>query len=186
MKVSREQVAKNRLNIVVAASRLFSEKGFDAVTIDEVMKHAGLTRGGFYGYFASKDALIAEASAFSATRQAALPEETFVDYCQRYLSTRHRDNRADGCAFAALATEAIRQSPAVRREMTRNLQRMIDDITRLAPGSDIEARRSAAVKGLSSMLGGLILARLVDDPELSDSLLAANRDALAKVATSTA
>lgn len=182
MKVSREQVARNRLNILEAASRLFSERGFDAVTIVDVMKDAGLTHGGFYGYFGSKDELIAEASAFSLKRQEEVKADTFEDYCAGYLSAYHRQHRAGGCTFAALASEAVRQAPAVRHEMTESLRRMIEVIAELAPGEDAEGRRRTAISGFSAMLGGLILSRMVDDISFSDELLEANREVLDAIA----
>jgi TetR/AcrR family transcriptional repressor of nem operon len=183
MKVSREQVAKNRHNIIEAASRLFSDRGFDVVTIVDVMKAAGLTHGGFYGYFASKEELINEATAFSLKRQVAFTADTLADYCAAYLSASHRENRAGGCTFAALASEVARQVPTVRHEMTETLKHMIETVSRVSPGDTKEDKRLFAMSGLSAMLGGLILSRVVDDSTLSDELLYANRAALAKAST---
>jgi TetR/AcrR family transcriptional repressor of nem operon len=184
MKVSREQVAKNRLNILEAASRLFSKRGFDAVTIVDVMKDAGLTHGGFYGYFDSKDELITEAIAVSLKRQEEAKADTFAKYCAAYLSEYHRQHREGGCTFAALASEAVRQAPAVRHEMTESLKRMINELAELVPGDDVDARRRTAVFGFSAMMGGLILSRVTDDKTLSDELLQTNREALEEIAVS--
>ena len=178
MKVSREQVAKNRCNIIEAASRLFSERGFDLVTIVDIMKAAGLTHGGFYGYFASKDELIIEATAFSLKRQESLTANTFADYCNKYLSAYHRENLAGGCTFAALASEAVRQSPEVRHEMTETLKRMISSVAQVVPADDSELQRRNAIGGICAMLGGLILSRFVDDEALVDELLVENRKML--------
>ena len=180
MKVSREQVAKNRHNIVEAASQLFSERGFDVVTIVDVMKAAGLTHGGFYGYFASKDELIAEAIAFSLKRQEGFIADTFADYCAAYLSPGHREHRAGGCTFAALASEAVRQAPEVRHHMTETLRDMVNTLTGLVPENAPEGRRRMAISSLSAMLGGLILSRLVDDSVFADELLNSNRQALVR------
>jgi len=178
MKVSREQVAKNRHNIVEAAARLFSERGFDLVTIVDVMKAAGLTHGGFYGYFASKDELISEAMGFSLKRQEGFVADSFANYCAAYLSVGHREHQAGGCTFAALASETVRQAPDVRHQMTETLKRMIDTLTELVPANAREEQRRMAISGMSTMLGGLILSRLVDDKALSDELLETNRQVL--------
>src|SRR5271155_3058901 len=112
MRVSREQVAENRRTILEAAGRLFRERGFDSVTVAEVMQAAGLTHGGFYGYFKSKDELIAHALAEAL--QTTAPLSDLAAYAAGYLSRTHRDNLAGGCATAALAAETIRQTRSAR------------------------------------------------------------------------
>src|SRR6202021_3401937 len=103
-KVSREQVVEHRIRILAAGARLFRQRGFDDVTVAEVMKDAGLTHGAFYGYFPSKEALIAEAIG------CALPlvpdKRPAAEFADSYLSVRHRDNRATSCLFSSLGTEA--------------------------------------------------------------------------------
>ena len=111
MKVSREQVLENKRTILEAAGRLFRERGFESVTVADVMKSAGLTHGGFYGYFKSKDDLIAQALAEVLGRAATPPPELAV-YAERYLSAAHRSNVAGGCPVAALAGD---DAPARRR-----------------------------------------------------------------------
>ena len=105
MRVSREQVLENKRTILEAAGRLFRERGFESVTVADVMKSAGLTHGGFYGYFKSKDDLIAQALAEVLGRAAAPPAD-LADYAARYLSRGHRDNVAGGCPVAALAARS--------------------------------------------------------------------------------
>src|SRR5882762_4442654 len=97
MKVSREQVAENRRRILEAASRLFRERGFDAVSVAEVMKAAGLTHGGFYGYFKSKDDLIAQTLAELINR-GQVGDRDLAQYAAAYLAPEHRTNLAGGCA----------------------------------------------------------------------------------------
>src|ERR1700751_4314182 len=97
MKVSREQVAANRQTILEAAGRLFRARGFDAVTVAEIMQAAGLTHGGFYGYFKSKDELIAAALGAAMTQTTTGPLSDLTTYAADYLSPRHRDDLADGC-----------------------------------------------------------------------------------------
>src|ERR1700742_4972140 len=107
MKVSREQVAENRKRILDAAAKLFRERGFETVTVAEVMSAAGLTHGGFYGHFASKEALIEAAMAHEQTgRRSRSTLEDASRYADGYLTRQHRDNVGVSCAFAALGTEA--------------------------------------------------------------------------------
>lgn len=174
MKVSREQMAENHRRILAAAGRLFRERGFDAVTVAEVMKAAGLTHGGFYGHFRSKDDLIAE-TLKHALASVPGPSGDIERYAGGYLSERHRDDRAGGCPTAALATETIRQSPAARAAMTAALRKQIETLAAGMPGEDGPRRRRAAIGSWAAMVGAMILARLGDDPELSAEVLRETR-----------
>jgi len=176
MKVSKDQVAKHREQIVAAAGRLFRERGFDGVTVADIMKQAGLTHGAFYGYFPSKDALIAEAAAQALVpTPQRLPAARYVD---NYLTVRHRDDRAGGCIFAGLGTEAARGSGALRHAMTEALRRQLDRFAAESDGKTDKARRRAAIATWSSMVGALLLARLVDDDALSQEVLEETRASL--------
>lgn len=170
MKVSREQMAENRLRILDAASRLFCEKGFDAVTVAEVMKAAGLTHGGFYGHFESKDDLVAQA----LTRAIETKASTKLDlkaYVASYLSPNHRDNPGGGCPTAGLAAETRHQSAAAQSAMTEGIRGQLRKLGASMPrGSDSERRR-CAIASLSAMIGAVILSRAIDDRELSDEIL---------------
>jgi TetR/AcrR family transcriptional regulator, transcriptional repressor for nem operon len=198
MKVSREQMAENRRRLLDAASRLFRARGFETVTVAEVMKEAGLTHGGFYGHFASKDELIArtlahalaagdgktaeDGSADDVTASGVTANDVTADgvadgpdldgYAAAYLSTTHRDDLAGGCPTAALAVDALRQTPAARAAMTDGLRRQIERLSARAPGADPAARRRAAIGAWAAMVGAIILARTSDDPALSDEVLA--------------
>ncbi|MEA1833362.1 helix-turn-helix domain-containing protein [Methylobacterium durans] len=174
MRVSREQVVENRRRILEAAGRLFRARGFDAVTVAEVMRAAGLTHGGFYGYFPSKEALIAAALAELVVVPAIEPVAV-ADYAGHYLTPAHRDDCAGGCPVAALGAETIRQSPEARAAMTEGLRRQIARLGAVAPGADPEAARRAAIGSWAAMVGALVLARLSDDPRLSDEVLAETR-----------
>jgi TetR/AcrR family transcriptional repressor of nem operon len=171
MKVSREQVAENRRSILEAAGRLFRERGFEAVTVAEIMKAAGLTHGGFYGYFRSKDDLIAAALAEALTRTTTGPLGDLPTYAAEYLSQAHRDDLACGCPTAALAAETIRQTSGVRTEMTKGLKQQIERFSRVAPGENAAQKRRTAIGSWSAMVGAMILARASDDPTLSDEVL---------------
>jgi TetR/AcrR family transcriptional repressor of nem operon len=124
MRVTREKAAENRERIVAAAARLFREKGFEGVGVDAIMEDVGLTHGGFYRHFRSKDDLAAEAVArglaVSAGKQDAFT--SLQDHVSGYLSAAHRDDLAGGCMIAALGCEIARQGPTVRRRLTAHVR----------------------------------------------------------------
>lgn len=174
MKVSREQMIENRLRILEVASRLFREKGFEAVTVAEVMKAAGLTHGGFYGHFASKDDLVALSIRHALEKQAS--HAAGVDaQLETYLSPLHRDNPQSGCPTAALAAETRHQSPAARAEITNGFRSQISTMSKAMAGESDVDRRQAAIGSWAAMVGAVILARAIDDPELSDDVLEQTR-----------
>jgi TetR/AcrR family transcriptional repressor of nem operon len=182
MRVSREQAAENRKRIVETASRMFREKGFDGVGVDAIMKGAGLTHGGFYGHFRSKDDLAAEAVT-RALERGTERQSRFTDLgglVSDYLSERHRANPAEGCAIAALGPEMVRQGEGIRRGVTAHLRAQLDRFSQLLKGGTAASRRKRAIATLSGIVGALVLARAVDDPALSDEILAAARDAFGK------
>jgi TetR/AcrR family transcriptional repressor of nem operon len=179
MRVSREQVAENRRNILEAAGRLFRARGFEAVTVAEIMQAAGLTHGGFYGHFKSKDDLIAQTLAHAILageeRQRSRAELDLARYAASYLSPRHRDDRDGGCPTAALGADAIRQAPEARAAMTAGLRRRIELLSEGAPGASPAEKRRIAIGSWAAMVGAVILARLSDDPSLSDEVLEQTR-----------
>jgi TetR/AcrR family transcriptional regulator, transcriptional repressor for nem operon len=179
MKVSREQVTENRKRILDAAARLFRERGFDNVTVAEVMTAAGLTHGGFYGHFDSKEALIGAAMAHEPSAHRSRPTlQSAGRYADTYLSRQHRDNVGASCPFSALGTEAARASPEVRRTLTESLRAQIDTLTAASHGTTPQERRRTAIATLATMVGGMVLARVVNDEHLSDEILAAARASL--------
>jgi TetR/AcrR family transcriptional regulator, transcriptional repressor for nem operon len=179
MKVSREQVVDNRRRILDAAAQLFRERGFDKVTVAEIMSAAGLTHGGFYGHFDSKEALIEAAMAHEQTARRGRPTlENASRYADAYLSRQHRDNIGVSCPFSALGTESARASPAVRHALTDSLRGQIDALSAGSEGATPQERRGNAIASLSAMVGGMVLARLVADERLSDEILAAARASL--------
>ncbi|MGH8785242.1 MAG: TetR/AcrR family transcriptional regulator [Cupriavidus necator] len=170
MKVNRQQVAENHGKILDTAIRLFQERGFEAVTVSDVMKTAGLTHGGFYGHFKSKDDLIARSLAH-VLETKAVPVVDLSAYAARYLASSHRDDLAGGCPFAALSGETIRQAPEARAAMTSGLREKIRRLSEGAPGVNAAQARRAAIGNYAAMVGAVILARLIDDPQLSDEVL---------------
>jgi len=182
MRVSRQKARENRQRVVDAAARLFRDNGFDGVGVDAIMKEAELTHGGFYGHFASKDALIAEAMAHAVERSAAWQEqvESLSELVASYLSDRHRADRANGCAVAALGADVARQGPALRRTVTAGVRRQLDGIVALLKHGTPAARRRRAIATYAGMVGALTLARAIDDPALMREILSAARDAFGK------
>ena len=173
MKISKEQVAENRIRILEVGARLFRERGFEGVTVSDVMTAAGLTHGAFYGYFASKDDLIACTMKHDLTPgegRAALPTD-LKEFAAYYLSQYHRDNASGGCMFAALGSEAVRGPDGARHAMTESVKRQIDKFSKTAPGETEEERKRAAIVSWSAMIGAMVVARVVDDPALSDQFL---------------
>jgi len=175
MKVSREQVAENRRNILDAAGRLFRAKGYEAVTVAEVMKAAGLTHGGFYGYFASKDDLVAQSLAhvFSASSPVGAD---LAGYVRQYLSTAHLEDCAGGCPVAGLASETSRQAPEARAQMTGSIRRQIERLSPNMSGATAGEKRQAATGSWAAMVGAMVLARVCDDPQLADQVLGDTRE----------
>jgi TetR/AcrR family transcriptional regulator, transcriptional repressor for nem operon len=182
MRVSRQQAAENRQRIVEAAARLFRDDGFAGVGVDAIMKEAELTHGGFYGHFASKEALMAEALTHALGRSMAWQDQfgSPSELATGYLSDRHRADRANGCAVAALGADVARQSPALRKALTGGVRQQIDRIVSLQKRGTPAARRRHAIATYAGMVGALTLARAVGDPALAREILAAARQAFGK------
>ncbi|MDQ1077496.1 TetR/AcrR family transcriptional regulator [Pseudoroseomonas cervicalis] len=197
MRVSREQAAENRARILEQASRLFRERGLSGVGVDALSEAAGLTHGGLYSRFGSKERLAA--AALEAALERGLlhrigseggPEPTLEAVLARYLSPTHRDAPGQGCAMAALGCEVSRQPPPVRHAFTEGLRRKIAPLAALLPGgkgraredqarkdqaSEDQAREDQALALMAGLVGAMMLARAVDDPALSDRILEASR-----------
>jgi TetR/AcrR family transcriptional repressor of nem operon len=181
VRVSREKAAENREKIVAAAAKLFRQHGFDGIGVDAIMKEAGLTHGGFYGHFKSKDDLAAEALArgFRSGDEKMSPFTDLDSYLAAYLSPSHCADRGDGCALAALGGDAAREGKGVRRALTAYVAERIGALGRFFTGTTA-AKRKHAIATLSGMVGALTLARGVDDPALQKEILAAAREMLGK------
>jgi TetR/AcrR family transcriptional regulator, transcriptional repressor for nem operon len=143
------------------------------------MKAAGLTHGGFYVNFKSKEDLAAQACerALETSRQrmgalaGSASGDPLSEMVRYYVSARHRDDPGAGCAFAALAPDAARQESAVRSVFTEGLRSYLDMLAQAMPGRTAAQRRRQAMSALSQMVGAVVLARAGDDPALSDEIL---------------
>jgi TetR/AcrR family transcriptional repressor of nem operon len=176
MRYPAAETAEKHARIVDEAARLFRERGFDGVSVGEIMKATGLTHGPFYNHFASKEALMAESLRHAATTagegMAAWPSDAQgkAGYLAAYLSPAHRDAPGRGCPFAALAGDAGRV-PAVRSAFTAHLRGTIERLAARFPWSSRKHARRDAIAAVSAMVGAIALARAVDDPALSDEIL---------------
>jgi TetR/AcrR family transcriptional repressor of nem operon len=181
MKVSREQCQQNRERILEAAGRLFRERGFESVGVADVMQAAGLTHGGFYGHFKSKDDLIAQAAGDSSGkvlerwRQIAYAdgEGALAALAQTYLSPEHRDGPGGGCLVAALGPEIARRPAPARSGITESLKRIVGFLESVVPGGSQAARRKQAIATYASWIGAMVLARMSDDEAFSHEVLEA-------------
>lgn len=177
MRVSKQKVGEHRDAILAAASRLFRARGFDKVGVAEVTQAAGLTHGGFYGHFASKEALAAEVCdlSFSNAVRRVQSSASLADYIDYYASTEHRD-REGPCPMVALGTDVSRLDGTVRDQFSAGVARYVAAIRAHMPPDDplADGRASALV---SILVGGMSLARAIaiSDPTLSERILAGVR-----------
>ena len=174
---SRKEATHER--IVEVAARAIRRSGYDGMGVADIMKEAGLTHGGFYAHFASREAMLAEAadcagvkSVAALTRIAASapPQEALQALARAYLSKAHVEGVETGCPVAALVSEMPRQAPKVRRAATRRIKEMIDVVARQSPDWGKPGAHEQALVTVATMVGALVLARAVDDPRLSDAL----------------
>jgi AcrR family transcriptional regulator len=165
--------------IVDAAARAIRRSGYSGAGVAEIMKDAGLTHGGFYAHFPSREAMLAEAIDRAAGESVAMmeriasvspPEQALQAMMEAYLSKAHLEAIETGCATAALGSETPRQVPEVRRAATRRIKQMIDVVARQSPEWGQPGAHEQALVILATMVGALTLARAVDDPKLSDAL----------------
>ena len=187
MRYPKDHKARTRRRIVETAARAFRDKGIEGVGVADLMAQAGLTHGGFYAHFASKDALVEEACrhGIGATIETldfrarnAPPGDGLRTIVRAYLSRSHRDDRAGGCIMPSLAGEIARHGPATRHAVTDQLRALADVIARQLPAGDPAARQRRALAVAASLVGAIALARAVDDPALSDAILDATRAAV--------
>ena len=173
MRYPAKETAAKHDRIVKEASRLFRERGFENVTVGEVMKAAGLTHGAFYAHFASKEELEKAAIAYGQSASAeragsyGATKKGRKAYADGYLSPRHRDSPGDGCTMAALAQEVARSAPELKEAFERGFEEILS-----AAGGD----RRETIFRAAALLGGVVLARAVQDPRLSDEILQSVRE----------
>jgi TetR/AcrR family transcriptional repressor of nem operon len=177
---SRKEITHER--IVEVAARAIRRSGYDGTGVADIMKEAGLTHGGFYAHFPSREVLLAEAADRAGAEAVALsehiaasvpPEQALPSMVRAYLSKEHFEGIETGCPVSALGSEMPRQAPVVRRAATRRIKEMIDVVARQLPDWGQPGAHEQALITVATMVGTMVLARAVDDPRLSESFLEA-------------
>jgi TetR/AcrR family transcriptional repressor of nem operon len=183
MRVSRAQADQNRNAVIDVAGRLFREFGFDGIGLKDVMGAAGLTQGAFYKQFDSKEDLLVQASARALEKSqerweraaASNADDPLAAVLEFYLSARHSTERADGCPIVALGPESVRRGGEVRQEFEDGIARQVDMIASWIGRDDPEGAADKAMGVLCTMVGAVLIARVVQDPQHAARFLGAAR-----------
>jgi len=192
MRVSKEQAAQNRQDMLSAAARLFREQGISATGVDAITKEAGLTHGGLYSQFGSKEAIAAAAirQAFAGSKRLwqRLVERKGIKQAlpaivAEYLSREHRDSPGQGCIVAALGADVARQPQSVREAFTEEFKDALACLAEVMPGDDPPRRDADAMAAFAAMAGALMLARAVNDETLSEQILQTTAERVGALAT---
>jgi TetR/AcrR family transcriptional repressor of nem operon len=193
MRYSREHKLETHARIVKKASVRLREKGAHGIGVADLMKDAGLTHGGFYAHFDSREALVIEAFAYAMDRGTErwrkVAEQTPADkrlasIVGSYLTPDHRDDPGHGCAIPTLGAEIARESPRTRKAFAAKLEQMIDALAGQLPDVPRKGARKQAMAAIATMMGTMVLARIAGNGDFSDEILAAGRDAVLGRATS--
>src|SRR5215831_7373599 len=185
MRYSKEHKQETHTRIVKKAAVLLREKGAHGVGVADLMKEAGLTHGGFYAHFDSREALVIEAFAYAMDRSMdhwrkitgeVAPEKRLALIADAYLSALHRDDPGHGCSIPSLGAEIAREGPKTRKAFAGKLDEMIEMMVDYIPNLPRKAARKQAIATLATMAGTMLLARIAGSSELSDEVLKAGRD----------
>jgi len=181
MRKSKEEAAETRARIIRKASKEFNQHGIASTGLADVMKSAGLTHGGFYKHFQSKDELVAEAFERSLEKsfqamERAIGEGSVADLINEYLSPVHRDEFDNACPLPALGTELWREGGKARQKASLGVARFVSLVEKHLKGLPAEKRKSRAHAIVAALVGSMMLSRIVTDPKLSDRLLRDTRD----------
>jgi TetR/AcrR family transcriptional regulator, transcriptional repressor for nem operon len=186
MKKSKAETAKTRQRIIEVASEAIRNKGIDATGVAEIMAAAGLTHGGFYRHFGSKEELVTEAIALSrkdylAGTVSAAEEgpEALMRHFQEYVTQEHRDDAGSGCPLAANGSELVRSDGRTRHNATEALRLWFGKAAPYMRAKDDEAKTEMAISVVMNMIGALTMSRVVDDPVLSKRILEATHKRIA-------
>jgi TetR/AcrR family transcriptional regulator, transcriptional repressor for nem operon len=189
MKKSKLEAAETRRRIVRTASVEFRRNGINGTGLSDLMAAAGLTHGGFYRHFGSKDQLVAEACAAAMasvleTTKAAAAHRTANNsglqaIAENYLSTDHRDNQSEGCPLAGLGSELARSDDSTRAAATAGFLKLVDVVAGQYGRTKPDVAKARALVALSAMIGAVTMSRIVTDPELSVAILQQTKKHLA-------
>jgi TetR/AcrR family transcriptional repressor of nem operon len=187
MRYSKEHKQETHARIVRKASVRLREKGAHGIGVADLMKEAGLTHGGFYAHFDSREALVMEAFAYAMDRsterwrklaEQTPPDKRLATIVETYLTPLHRDDPGHGCAVPTLGAEIARESPKTRKAFAAKLEQMIDMVADQVPDVPRKGARKQAVAALATMMGTVVLSRIAGSGEFSDEILAAGREAV--------
>jgi TetR/AcrR family transcriptional repressor of nem operon len=187
MRYSKDHKLETHARIVKKASVRLREKGAHGIGVADLMKDAGLTHGGFYAHFDSREALVIEAFAYAMDRsiehwrkkaELTPPDKRLAAIVDSYLTPAHRDDPGHGCAVPALSAEIARESPKTRKAFAAKLEQMVEMIAAQIPDVPRKTARKQAMASLATMMGTLVLARVAGSGEFSDDILGAGRDAV--------
>ena len=187
MRYSREHKQETHARIVRKASVRLREKGAHGIGVADLMKEAGLTHGGFYGHFDSREALVIEAFNYAMDRsterwrklaEQTPPEKRLATIVESYLTATHRDDPGHGCAVPTLGPEIARESAKTRKAFSARLEEMIEMIADQMPELPRKAARAQAIATISTMVGTLVLSRVAGSGEFSDEILGTGREAV--------
>jgi TetR/AcrR family transcriptional regulator, transcriptional repressor for nem operon len=190
MKRSKQQTAQTRLDIIEAASALFRERGLDGVSVAELMEKVGLTHGGFYKHFDSKEALMAEAAAAAFDEsmrewrkaiEAKKDQDPVCALIDLYLSESHRKNLEHGCPVVSLGSEMTRSDGTVRNRFAKGVRGMIEAFVEQLGDKPLEQRRELAITIVASLVGTMVIARCSDNDKTAQAYLDAARNQLTRL-----
>src|SRR5215470_197227 len=185
MRYSKEHKQETHARIVRKAAVRLREKGAHGIGVADLMKEAGLTHGGFYAHFDSREALVIEAFNYAMGRstehwrklaEQTPPDKRFATIVESYLTAIHRDDPGHGCAVPTLGPEIARETAKTRRAFAARLDDMIEMIADLVPELPRKAARAQAIAAISTMAGALVLSRVAGSGEFSEEILDAGRE----------
>jgi TetR/AcrR family transcriptional regulator, transcriptional repressor for nem operon len=180
MRKSKAETAETRRRIVEVAARQFRSKGIHATGLSDLMSEAGLTHGGFYRHFESKDQLVAEAceagfesliESFEKAASEAPDGEAFKSIVQTYVSTSHRDSQTGGCPIAGMGSELAHGDEKTREVTVQGFDDMVNVLAKQIRRRKADAAHSEAVFAMAAMIGAVTMSRIIADPEVSASVL---------------
>lgn len=187
MRYSREHKLETHARIVKRAAVRLRERGAHGIGVADLMKDAGLTHGGFYAHFDSREALVIEAFSHAMDRsterwrklaEQTPPEQRMAAIVDAYLTPVHRDDPGHGCAVPTLGAEIARESPKTRKAFAGKLEEMIDALAAQIPDLPRKAARKQATAMIATMMGTLVMARVAGNGEFSEEILSSGREAV--------
>jgi TetR/AcrR family transcriptional repressor of nem operon len=187
MRYSKEHKQETHTRIVRKAATRLREKGAHGIGVADLMKDAGLTHGGFYAHFDSREALVIEAFSYAMDRsterwrkvaEEVAPDKRLATIVDTYLTPSHRDDPGHGCAVPSLGAEIARETPKTRRAFAAKLDQMLDMMADQILDVPRKTARKQAMAALATMMGTIVMSRIAGNGEMSEEILSAGREAV--------